>query len=88
MATKSESGWQMVPDPDYKDGKPTKADPPLPLPPPTKRKPAPPKKYANGGVTRAMAAPAKAKGKKELPPFMKKDAKAKPKKMMGGGSCK
>jgi hypothetical protein len=32
--------------------------------------------------------PAKAKGKKELPFFMKKDAKAKPKKMMGGGSCK
>jgi hypothetical protein len=32
--------------------------------------------------------PPKAKDKKELPPFMKKDAKAKPKKMMGGGSCK
>jgi hypothetical protein len=32
--------------------------------------------------------PPKAKGKKELPPFMKKDGKAKPKKMMGGGSCK
>lgn len=35
--------------------------------------------------------PPKAKGKKELPFFMKKDApkaKAKPKKMMGGGSCK
>jgi hypothetical protein len=32
--------------------------------------------------------PPKAKGKKELPFFMKKDGKAKPKKMMGGGSCK
>jgi hypothetical protein len=35
--------------------------------------------------------PPKATGKKELPFFMKKDApktKAKPKKMMGGGSCK
>ena len=53
MASKSRPEWQMVPDPDYKDGKPTKADPPLPLPPPTKRKPAPPKKYASGGVTRA-----------------------------------
>lgn len=41
----------MVPDPDYKDGKPTKPQPPLP-PPPSKRKPAP-KKYAKGGVTRA-----------------------------------
>ena len=53
MASKSRPEWQMVPDPDYKDGKPTKADPPMPLPPPTKRKPAPPKKYTNGGVTRA-----------------------------------
>jgi hypothetical protein len=51
MATKSGSGWQMVPDPDYKDGKPTPPQPPAP-PPPSKRKPAP-KKYANGGVTRA-----------------------------------
>jgi hypothetical protein len=31
--------------------------------------------------------PAKAKGKKELPPFMKKDAKAKPKKMAYGGKA-
>ena len=53
MATKSGSGWQMVPDPDYKDGKPTKSQyPSPPAPPPSKRKPAP-KKYANGGVTRA-----------------------------------
>lgn len=38
--------------------------------------------YAKGGMTKA---------KKDLPFFMKKDApktKAKPKKMMGGGSCK
>ena len=41
----------MVPDPDYKDGKPTPPQPPAP-PPPSKRKPAP-KNYANGGVTRA-----------------------------------
>ena len=33
--------------------------------------------------------PTKAKGKKELPFFLKKGApKAKAKKMMGGGSCK
>lgn len=31
--------------------------------------------------------PAKAKDKKELPPFMKKDAKAKPKKMAYGGKA-
>jgi hypothetical protein len=54
MALKNDPVPQMVTDPDYKDGKPTKSQyPSPPAPPPSKRKPAP-KKYANGGaVTRA-----------------------------------
>jgi hypothetical protein len=53
MALKNDPTPQMVTDPDYKDGRPTKSQYPLPpAPPPSKRRPAP-KKYAKGGVTRA-----------------------------------
>ncbi len=83
---------QMVTEPAGESKPKPKPKPPVP---PSKRRPlrdptpqmvtepaGPFPKYAKGGMT---------KGKKELPFFMKKDApkaKAKPKKMMGGGSCK